>query len=329
MRDEGPKEVKKRKKPAGKNVLSFGGDEGDEEGEAMPLVKKVKANPKLITVGEEEPEKLNNTKMPSALASRTRHKRAQEDSGAADDDDVQMVNKPAAKPLPVKKPTEDDDENEEVQERLSQNPSALEQTNAEIAALKASMKRTVDVAPKQKEKPKNALEAMIPTTSTRGRRRGKMTDEKGAIDMFKAFKQRLEDLPSSTSAESHATTNGKPVDESDPHPASSGQDNTQPITADDEEAELCDLHFIANCQSCKSWADSQKPDAEAEADGDDDPGWMAHSLTFAKDTLGKDLEWRRKMEEIEVIDPREKARAIKDERKKGREKGGKGGKSGL
>ena len=99
--------------------------------------------------------------------------------------------------------------------------------------------------------------------------------------------------------------------------------NAEPTTsgdAVDEEAELCDLHFIANCQSCKSW-DEAKPDGQADADGEDDGGtWMSHKLTFAKDTLGKDLEWKKKMEEIEVIDPREKARTIKEEQRKERDK---------
>lgn len=48
---------------------------------------------------------------------------------------------------------------------------------------------------------------------------------------------------------------------------------------------------------------------------------MSHALSFAKDTLGKDLEWKRKMEEFEVIDPREKAREIKEEGREKRERG--------
>ena len=220
--------------------------------------------------------------------------------------------------VPVPAPAqsvEDDDEDEDEQPAQTKSLSALEKTNAEIAALKASMKRTVDHAPKEREKLKSALEAMIPATSTRGRKRGKMTDEKGALDLFKAFKQKLEDLssaeppPNTTNGEKpEVTTNG------DSH-------NPEPTTADadDDEAALCDLHFIANCQSCRAW-DDEKSDGEAEADGDDDPAWMSHQLTFAKDTLGKDLEWKKKMAEIEVIDPREKAREIEESKKQGKGK---------
>jgi peptidyl-prolyl cis-trans isomerase SDCCAG10 len=204
---------------------------------------------------------------------------------------------------------QDESEDEEEQRRKTKSSSALERTNAEIAALKASMKRTVDTAPKEKEKPKSALEAMIPVTSTRGRKRGKGADERGALDLFKAFKQKLEDLPA---AEPPAQeTNGEK------EPATTNGDAPKAEATKDEPD---DLHFIANCQSCRAW-DDEKPDGEAEANGDDDPGWMAHQLTFARDTLGKDLEWKKKMSEIEVIDPREKAREIAESKKQGKGKG--------
>ena len=46
---------------------------------------------------------------------------------------------------------------------------------------------------------------------------------------------------------------------------------------------------------------------------------MSHKLSFAKDRLGKDLEWKRKNEEeLMVIDPREKERDLGIGMKKGR-----------
>jgi peptidyl-prolyl cis-trans isomerase SDCCAG10 len=82
----------------------------------------------------------------------------------------------------------------------------------------------------------------------------------------------------------------------------------------EEEEVPCDLHFIVGCQSCKAW------DKEDQDESDDDTGWMAHSLSFAKDRLGKDLEWKRKNEEeLVVIDPREKAQELKAERRSKRE----------
>lgn len=308
--DKRAKEVKKRKKPLGKNVLSFGGDEGEED--AAPVIKKAKANPKLVSTTVEAPEDLNNTPLPGLAEPKKKvEKRRKSPSPVEDREALQPV---APKPAPVL--AEDEDEEDE-QPQKSKSQSALERTNAEIAALKASMRRTVDTAPKEKEKPKSALEAMIPATSTRGRKRGKVTDERGALDLFNAFKQKLEDLPSTH--ESAGTANGGNPETS----ANGGAPDPEPTSADadDEEAALCDLHFIANCQSCRAW-DDDKPDGDAEADGDDDPGWMSHQLTFARDTLGKDLEWKKKMSEIEVIDPREKAREIEESsRKHGKGKG--------
>src|SRR5438045_5912292 len=79
----------------------------------------------------------------------------------------------------------------------------------------------------------------------------------------------------------------------------------------DDEAALCDLHFIADCQSCSNW-DRHRESIEGGDDEDedkDDTDWMTHALSFAKDRLGKDLTWKRKNEEeLVVIDPRERER---------------------
>ncbi|TKA28863.1 hypothetical protein B0A50_03274 [Salinomyces thailandicus] len=342
VRDEAGKSesgVKKRKKPAGKNVLSFGGDEeGDEE---VKPVKKVKANPKLVSVDVEKPEELNNTTMPSAPSVKERSKRKERAREPEEEVEQDVMEAPRAPPAPARKssynlPDEDEDDEDD---RPKQSKRALDATNAEIAALKASMKRTaVDTAPKEREKPKTALEAMIPSTATRGRKRGKAADERGALDIFKNFKARLEDLPSPAAP---AASEPAPITTSEhiPKDASSGATNgnlasntitTKTALPDpaDQDEDLCDLHFIANCQSCKSWDDEDDGAAngavEGAGDDDDGPGWMAHQLSFAKDTLGKDLEWKRKMAEIEVIDPREKARGILEERRRGKEGRGPG-----
>ncbi|KAF2208762.1 hypothetical protein CERZMDRAFT_48662 [Cercospora zeae-maydis SCOH1-5] len=296
-KDEGKKEVKKRKKPLGKQVLSFGDDEED----GAPVVKKVKANPKMVAVEEEALEK------PLEKAPKQKkEKQSRQDEPMPDAVEVAAPAKPAALKH-TESPEEDDEESEDDAENKRQ--KQLESTNAEIAALKASMKRPVDSGPKQKEKPKSALETMIPSTSIRGRKRGKATEERGALDLFKQFKSRLEDLPDDEPAEAKSNGGGD---------ATNGQsDAPAAADAEDDEAALCDLHFIANCESCKKW-DEDKLDGDAEDDGNEDMSWMAKKLTFAKDTKGKDLEWKRKMEEIEVIDPRAKAQELKMERRKGK-----------
>ena len=312
-KDEGRgKEAKKRKKPAGKNVLSFGvGEEGDEEA-APVMVKKAKVNPKMVSVGVEETKEGDGGE--TGVKAKEKKLKKKSPSPPSVPQEAPVKNQP-----PLAKPAAEDTDSDSEPEPEEPKQSALDKTNAEIAAIKASMKRKVDAAPAEKAKPKSALEAMIPETSTRGRKRGKATDEKGAMDIFNAFKQQLEDMPApsepaadkqSAANESHdqnASTNGTS--------ASAGAD-------EDEEADLCDLHFIANCQSCKAWNDPAV-DGEEEDDGAGD--WMSHKLSFAKDTLGKDLEWKKQMEEFEVIDPREKARVIKEEIRRERdERKGKG-----
>jgi peptidyl-prolyl cis-trans isomerase SDCCAG10 len=317
--DKRGKEVKKRKKPLGKNVLSFGGDEGEED--AAPVVKKAKANPKLVSTAVEIPEDLNNTPIPGPPEPKKKvERRRKSPSPAAQEDETQKPAAPTPTPAPPQ-PEQNDSDSDSPQNPTPKPPSALERTNAEIASLKASMKRTITTAPKDLSKPKSALEAMIPATSTRGRKRGKVADEKSSLDLFKAFKQKLEDLPL-PAADASSETNIPNGEASEAKTNGAAHNNPEPTTAeaDDEEAALCDLHFIANCQSCRAW-DEEKLDGEVEADGDDDPGWMAHQLSFARDTLGKDLEWKKKMAEIEVIDPREKAREIEEGRKQGKGKG--------
>ncbi|KAI7177908.1 cyclophilin-like protein, partial [Hortaea werneckii] len=332
--DEGRKEgaggVKKRKKPAGKNVLSFaGGDEdGEGEEEVKPVKKKSKANPKLVSVGEEQPEELNNTKVPDAPPVKERKKQLPQAPEPEEEVIPDVMEDSRAQPIPARKPTEDtpdedkddddehsDDDEDRQQQRQRQQKSALDTTNAEIAALKASMKRTVDTGPKeQHQKPKSALESMIPSTSTRGRKRGKVGDEKGAMDLFKQFKNKLEVLPAEKGSGEDATAGSRAGDRStetgDGDHEGQGQGgessgsiakpsstaNGQPADPTDEEEVLCDLHFIANCQSCKAWIDENDANAQngegaggggGDNDDDNDPSssWMSHSLTFAKDTL--------------------------------------------
>jgi peptidyl-prolyl cis-trans isomerase SDCCAG10 len=307
--DEGKKEAKKRKKPAGKNVLSFGGEEGEEE--AAPVMKKVKANPKLVVV-EDDAEDVKEV----SKVKKTKDPKPRQRTPTRSDED----NAPAAKPAKanVNPPADEMEVDSPLPSPETKRNNKLASTNAEIAALKASMRRTNDTkSSKAQEAPKSALEALIPATSTRGRRRGKAPEEKGAMDMFKAFKERLETLPSDKAGVEEVTGDEKKTNGTKAVP-------DKEELADDDEATLCDLHFIANCQSCKSWDEQEGEGADGKAGGEDDEddaGWMAHQLSFAKDTLGKDLEWKRKMAEIEVIDPREKARTIQEE---GRKKKGKG-----
>ncbi|OCL12053.1 cyclophilin-like protein [Glonium stellatum] len=309
------KRVKKKpKRKAGKQLLSFGEDEG-QEAEAAPVVKRAKFNPKLVSAGEEDTQALNNPPMPKAperkrempIRKPIRH-------SPSPSPPPQVTRKEAPPPKKQRSPSPSTSPEPET----SKQASLLERTNAQIAELKASMKRNTGGPAASAPRKQSALEAMIPETSTRGRKRRpgatSTTAEQQAFSLFNAFKSKLEQAPPEETNQS-ASSVPSPPDQSDGKNGDSTNSTSQP-PAMDEEAALCDLHFIANCQSCTSW------DTQAAADEpDDDAGWMSHALSFAKDRLGKDLEWKRKNEEeLVVIDPREKARELKEE-KRGRRDG--------
>lgn len=313
------KQVPKKKKKAakgGKVLLSFGDDEGDE---GMPMrPAKPKFNTKLVAdvpVAKDEatteplprptesaPRKRPRSPSPKRPSSPERRQRRK-----TPDPQTQLPlrdpESPSRSPTPASPPPKE---------------SKLSRTNAEIASLKASMRRTADVGPADTGRKKSALEAMIPDTATRGRKRpapgstngaaatsgGRGSAEKAALDMFNAFKAKLEGTtdPKSTTTQPHQTQ----------HTAKE-KGKSRATEPEDEEAQLCDLHFIANCQSCQVWDD---PDTAQNADEEDvnDKGWLSHTLRFGKDMLGKDLNWKKEhpgdADSLMVIDPREKEKDL-------------------
>lgn len=302
---------KEKKRKGGKQLLSFGDEEG--EGDLEPLPKKPKFDTRVVMVDMDEEE----------LAPKpAKAKTAKEDREAKD---VRIVpireaparDSPSGEPSPPLKPAKKVTDKPKVKDEFESSPepdsterkTELERTNEEIAALKASLKRTVHSAePVHEEKKKSALEQMIPETSTRGRKRrpgGGNADERKALEFLNSFRSKLDQAPPGKAAGLTPA-------------AETGEDTNAGGGAGEDE--VCDLHFVANCQSCKAW-----DKAEAKDDSDDE-GWMSHSLSFAADKLGKDLSYRKKAEEeLVVIDPLAKARDIKSER---RGKDGRAGSSG-
>lgn len=311
-----PEKKKDKKRKGGKQLLSFGDEEG--EGDVEPLPKKPKFDTRIV-VDVDEPEDA-----PLAKAKKPRADKKQRDSrdlistvpirepprreGSSRETSPPKTTNKVSKNLAVKAEIESSPEPE-----VPKHKSQLERTNEEIAALKASMRSMVNTAePVKTEKKKSALEEMIPETSTRGRKRrpggnnASAADERSALEFLKSFKSVLEKAPPEKSG-AHA-----PLTEND-------EDKKVEDTGEDE---ICDLHFIANCQSCQAW-----DKAEAKDDSDDE-GWMSHSLSFAADKLGKDLSYRKKAEEeLVVIDPLEKARNIRDSRKGEKGRGGSSGRA--
>ncbi|KAJ4333203.1 Peptidyl-prolyl isomerase cwc27 [Ascochyta clinopodiicola] len=296
------KKAKKPKRKAGKNVLSFGGEEGED---TAPVLKKAKFNTKLVSAGEEQPA------APSAPP-KTR----------APESKAMPIRKPSRKsPLrsPSPKPAKAAPRSPSREKARSPPPrelspesekkSKMDRVNAQIAELKASMKRNTGPQHVEPTKKKSLLESMVPTSTTRGRKRGvggNAAQEQATLDVLSKFKSKLE------ATEPVVTPKDKMIVA--PEDVEMKDTATNGSKAEDEDEAVCDLHFIAGCQSCKAW------DKEEEEESDDDAGWMSHSLSFAKDRLGKDLEWKRKNEEeLLVIDPLEEAKRHKADAKGKRE----------
>ncbi|KAF4817814.1 Peptidyl-prolyl isomerase CWC27 [Colletotrichum siamense] len=303
---QAPKTVvveRKKKRKGGKQLLSFGNEEGDAE--EVPVLKKTKFDTRIVMDTQEEEPAQTKTKPKKAktkenkvesVAPPARHESTPVEEIAAIPP-KERLSPPRKSDIPIRAPASPSPEPEDRPRK-----SKLEMMNDEIKALKAGMVRS-NQPEEVKETKKSALESMIPETSIRGRKRrgGGNTsarEDQQALDFMKAFKSKLEQAP----------------EEKDSGPVSVDPEETgEEKQGAEEEAELCDLHFIADCQSCKAWDQAGQEDS-------DDEGWMSHALSFKADKLGKDLSYRKKAEdELVVIDPREKARTLQEERKASRE----------
>ncbi len=299
----------KRKKGVNKNLLSFGDDVEDDlemdMGAKRKMVKLDKVGGKTATSSNErpkerqEPERTGHHK--TTLPSRTHPE--------------QPVSVPAQPPL------RDDDESlsdsnseRDARPRPQRKPqlSALEKTNAEIAALKASMRRTVAPEPTHADEVRDgrsALEKMVPSEAKRGkkfgRKNGLSSHDHKTLRFLDTFTSKLGQTSNEHAAAS-ATLEA----------ADGGNDGEQR----DGNGEVCELHFIANCQSCRPW---DKAEDEENSDGED---WMSHTLNCAADKLGKDLSYRKKAEEeLVVIDPRERAQTLREDKRSVRDARGRDG----
>ncbi|KAF9696434.1 hypothetical protein EKO04_005183 [Ascochyta lentis] len=296
------KKVKKPKRKAGKNVLSFGGEDGED---AAPVLKKAKFNTKLVSAGEEQsagPVDAPKTRAPESKAIPIRKPSRKSPSRSPSPQPVK-----AAPRSPPREKARSPPPRELSPE--SEKKSKMDRVNAQIAELKASMKRNTGPQHAEQTKKKSLLESMVPTSTTRGRKRGaggNAAQEQATLAVLSKFKSKLEATEPAAAPKNKSTVATEDVE------MKGGATNG--TKADEEDEAVCDLHFIAGCQSCKAW------DKEEEEESDDDAGWMSHSLSFAKDRLGKDLEWKRKNEEdLLVIDPLEEAKKHKADAKGKRE----------
>ncbi|KAA8642859.1 hypothetical protein EYZ11_009695 [Aspergillus tanneri] len=319
--DEKPVPRKKKKAAkGGKMLLSFGDDEGDVD---MPVRSaKPKYNSSLVTdtglPGPDERSKQARSTKQEQMSAQARKRPRSPSLERVRKDRPKTPDRASQLPLPDPESPERSPSRPRSKSP-AERPSNLSRTNAEIEDLKASMRRNVHAGPADTGRKKSALEAMIPETAIRGRRRGTangMTAFSGSAEtetlkLFNAFKAKLEGADSLPSAREAPTT------ERSAHQPDNTVDTQQ---VEDEEAQLCDLHFIAHCQSCKTWDTNETEEA---GQTDDDKGWLTHELRFGKDMLGKDLNWKREhpddADSLMVIDPREREKEFVG-RKKGLER---------
>lgn len=312
---------KKGKKQGGKVLLSFGREEV-EDGAEEPVPKMEKFNPKLVSAnGNARPTKEANggsevaTKASEKATEKPREKRIRRRSTRSTTP-PQMIepNRELQLPLPKDEEPSRSPSSSPEPEQVSKVSTLLDRTNAQIAEMKASMKRNIPSTPAEKIRQRSALEQMIPENSMRGRKRkhnGDVPVDKQSLDILAAFKAKLESAPAEIKSAKEPAfeepSRQEGVNGHDKEAANKDDD-------DDDEAALCDLHFVAKCQSCQSW--DQRMGADAEAQDDENEGWLSHALSFEKDRLGKDLSWKKKNEEeLVVIDPREKEKSIREEQR--------------
>ena len=219
-KDERPKKIAKKRK-GGKALLSFGGDEGDSEATTVKAPKK-KFNPLLIDGGEEHEmvSSLNGSakasdKTPSDATRKVHSPGPIPDTKAA----ARRILPPTSRSPETshrRKPSFHDNTTQlpirdpEVPSRsrspspyvppqpIRNQPQTASSLNAEIAALKASMRRDINGGQSTSRPQKvSALEQLIPLTSTRGRKRPRPGDsssknDASALSMLNAFKARLD-----------------------------------------------------------------------------------------------------------------------------------------
>ena len=326
---------KKAKKKGGKALLSFGAEDGDDA--QGPVLKRAKFNPELVA-SRTNKEEANGKSIKAAVTGSTGEDRVDESHVSTDHMPAKTKQRRVSRsksPKPVVRPNTHPEtqlplpKEEEPSRSPSSSPepanvsrmsSLLEKTNAQIAELKASMKRNIPTTVTETGRKKSALEQLVPENAVRGRKRHHAGRDGGqneikTLKLLNAFRAKLDKVPAEID---HSNS----PEQDTPAPARVEASDGTKTAEDDEEAHLCDLHFIANCQSCQSW-EQQTGDA-VEEDDPNDKGWMSHSLNFEKDRFGKDLNWKKKNEEdLVVIDPREKAKDIKEEqRAKKRAQGG-------
>ena len=289
---------KRPKKKSGKQMLSFGGGDEDEDEATVPSMPKF--NPKLVRAG---PPARRPLPQPTDAIEESRLPVEKSPSKLETEYEMRPRASAPAKSISIS------ESSSSPEPEIDRQAAKLAKTNAQISELKQSLRRETSM-PEQREakRQKTTLETLIPAGATRGVRRAKAggREEQRNLDAFTAFQSRLgaaggHDTPAANDSSGRHEFRDSPKGQLDP--PSDARSNMNNAGED-----VCDLHFVPNCQSCKRWeqVEDEQNDDDLTAEG-----FMGHTLSFAKDRLGKNLEWKRQNEkELVVIDPREREKEI-------------------
>jgi peptidyl-prolyl cis-trans isomerase SDCCAG10 len=300
LEEERQKAVVKKAKKRNKALLSFGDDEAED---GAPAIKtKIKSVYDL----DGPPAEPQNTHKPSKPVP------AKEISlKPANHDTVDLTSTTSkSAPIDLTAPDRLTSYNEPIRIVVDDTPSPprnpspnkpaapTKSIEDQIAAMKSQLKGLKNKRPAEEEEPnapkrsKNFLEEEISRYMSSGRatvgkrsRKGRREDD--TLALLSKFQSKISRTPAA-------------------------QEEPQKPT-EDVEQEACELHNVPGCMSCF--------DRFGEQPDDDDPKSLwAHKLVFAKDMFGKDEKFRqqRQGEDLEVIDPRERAKDFAEKEKRNR-----------
>lgn len=121
-----------------------------------------------------------------------------------------------------------------------------------------------------------------------GKRRKDAVDDVNTLLTLNAFKEKLHSVDSTTTTKSAKVDPTKLVGAAQPEPA--------------KILEICKLHGLVNCLSCKDTFGRQEDGVVTEE------GWLMHRLVFDKEVGYREI--REELTNLVVIDPKEKAKEI-------------------
>ncbi|KAJ1918724.1 Peptidyl-prolyl isomerase cwc27 [Mycoemilia scoparia] len=304
-----------------KSLLSFGGDEAENDDDSHSLLKKgVK-----IKSSHDIPTK---TKAP-------RKRGAEENSGAVKDGEAKKphIEQTQDSFVTSKENSADDvdvdtgDDNEDIDEVMRNKVLAKKAgylgaqpktnrnltTAQEIDVLEkeiAAIDSTKTTSPTQKakaenhpKKPTSILQAELEkytrkngkgTMKGKASKKQKAANEQDLINKLSGFKGKLKQMQSKDrKAHSKSAT------------TSTGQDKA-------DESKTCKLHGLLVCETCKNSKINNGDQSECDVDEQDSANWMGHKLSFKDEKLNSNSEYAPKVEDYEVIDPRSKERQIRE-----------------